>query len=54
MQLESLRLTNFRGLKEFAVDFNGKSVEVYDRNGTGKTTIANAIWWVLYGKALDG
>jgi DNA repair exonuclease SbcCD ATPase subunit len=54
MQLLKLTLANFRGLRDLTINFDGKSAEICGRNGTGKTTIANAIWWVLYGKALDG
>jgi hypothetical protein len=49
-----LTLANFRGIRELGIDFCGVSANIYGRNGTGKTTIANAIWWVLYGKAIDG
>lgn len=47
MKILSLTLENFRGIKNLTVDFNGKDADIYGANGTGKTTIANAICWLL-------
>ena len=47
MKILHLRLENFRGNRELDVDFNGKNADVFGANGTGKTTIANAVTWLF-------
>ena len=47
MRILSLALENFRCIKNMTVDFNGRDADVLGANGTGKTTIANAICWLL-------
>ena len=47
MKILSLTLENFRSIKNLTVSFNGKDADVLGANGTGKTTIANAICWLL-------
>lgn len=51
MRLITLTLTNFQGVKNAIFNFNGKNVNVYGDNATGKTTIFNAFTWLLFGKA---
>ena len=47
MKILSLTLENFRSIKNLTVSFNGRDADVLGANGTGKTTIANAICWLL-------
>ncbi len=47
MKILSLTLENFRSIKNMTVNFDGKDADIYGANGTGKTTIANAICWLL-------
>lgn len=47
MKILSLKLENFRGIKELTVNFDGKNTDIYGANGLGKTTVANAICWLL-------
>lgn len=50
MKLLSLTLDNFKGTKHFSLDLpNGCSAAVYGENGTGKTTLADAWSWLLFG-----
>lgn len=54
MKLIDLKLLNFQGIKALEITSDGCDVEVRGDNGTGKTTIGNAITWLLYDKPLDG
>lgn len=51
---ESLRLLNFCGIRDKLIDFDGRSVIISARNGIGKSTVANAITYVLFGTDLRG
>lgn len=48
--LERLALRNFKGLDEFVLIPGGKDVAVLGTNATGKTTIVDAFYWLLFGK----
>lgn len=50
MRLNKLVLHNFQGLRDLDLDFQGESVVIYGDNATGKTTVANAISWLLTDK----
>lgn len=54
MNLHKLTLTNFQGIKHFEYDFGGKNACVYGDNATGKTTLFNAITWLLFGTSSTG
>lgn len=54
MRLIKLFLENFRGIKNLTIDFGGDDTVVHGANGTGKTTVANAISYVLSGKSSTG
>ncbi len=54
MKLISLKLENFQGLKKEEFKFNGNSASIYGDNATGKTTIFNAVTWLLFDKASTG
>ncbi len=52
MKLHRLTLENFQGIKALSLDFgNGRSASIYGDNATGKTTIYNAVTWLLFDKA---
>ena len=46
MKILNLTLENFRGIKNLTVKF-GDYTDIYGANGVGKTTVANAICWLL-------
>lgn len=50
---KSLRLQNFKGIRDMHLEFSD-STRIDGRNGSGKTTIADAVSWVLFGKNASG
>lgn len=54
MKLIALKLRNFQGLRDEEFKLDGHSASIYGDNATGKTTIFNAITWLLFDKASTG
>ena len=54
MKLMTLRLRNFQGVEDFELKAGGADISVFGDNGTGKTTLANACSWLLFGKDSKG
>lgn len=52
--LKSLKMVNFKGFRDYSIMFNELCTEVYGPNKGGKTTIADAITWCLFGKDSNG
>lgn len=50
LTLQSLQLTNFKGIKSLKVEPHGADIQIFGDNAAGKTTIADALFWVLFGK----
>lgn len=51
MEIKTLTLRNFKGIQDFTLDTkDGLSVNIYGRNGAGKTTIFDAWKFLLFGK----
>ena len=50
MRLIELRLRNFKGVKNLTFRPDGKNATISGRNGTGKTTVADACPWLLFDK----
>lgn len=50
MRLLSLSLRNFKGCKEITLEPRGKNLRIYGDNAAGKTTIADAFYWLLFDK----
>lgn len=51
MKLISLELNNFKNLKHFKLEAYGKNKNIYGKNGVGKTTLADAYYWLLLDKS---
>lgn len=47
--IKRMMIRNFKGCKEATYDFS-KNTFVYGPNASGKTTIADAFWWLLFDK----
>ena len=50
ISIQSIALKNFKGIKNYVVLFDGEDTEIYGKNFSGKTTIADAWTWLLFGK----
>lgn len=50
MKIKSITIQNFKGCKEKTYTFNGNNATVSGANATGKTTILDAFWWLLFNK----
>lgn len=49
-----LTLDHFKGQRHFSLNLNGNCCTVYGNNGAGKTTIYDALTWLLFGKDSAG
>lgn len=49
IEIKNLSLNNFKGIKSLKIDFENQT-DIYGANGTGKTTIADAVNWLWFGK----
>jgi len=54
IRLLTLTLDNFKGLKHFDLFLDGKDGKIYAANGAGKTSLADAYFWLLTGKDSAG
>ena len=54
MRIADIKLENFQGIQDLKITMDGNDVSVYGDNGTGKTTIFNAITWLLFDKPSTG
>lgn len=50
IKFKKIRIRNFRGLVNFEANLDGQSVRIAGANGLGKSSVADAITWVLFGK----
>lgn len=50
IRLNDLRLENFKGIRDFTLSPQGQDVSIHGANGTGKTTLADAVAWLLFDK----
>lgn len=54
MRLKKLSLSNFQGIKSFEFEPDGHNANVYGTNAAGKTTLFNALTWLLFDKSSTG
>lgn len=54
MKLICLTLENFQGIRSMQLSFGGRSASIYGDNATGKTTVFNAITWLLFDRPGNG
>lgn len=53
MRLQKLSLSNFQGIKSLELVFDSKNANIHGTNATGKTTVANAITWLLFDRCYN-
>ena len=54
IRIKKLSLENFKCHKNLILDFMGGNASVYGDNATGKTSIYDALTWLLFGKDSQG
>ena len=54
MTLDTLRLRNFKGVQSFTLQAGCVDASIFGDNGTGKSTINDAIQWLLFDKDSRG
>lgn len=54
LKIDSLTIRNFKGLKNYTLALGGKSARIRGQNGSGKTSLADAVTWALTGLMSDG
>lgn len=50
MTLDRLTINNFKGIEHFELALDSLDADIYGDNATGKTTVFDAIQWLLFGK----
>lgn len=54
MKIKSIKLENFKGLRNFECQLDGRDASIFGDNATGKTTIVDSILWLLFDKDSSG
>lgn len=54
IQIDRLRLENFKCHRNLELDFGGQNVAIYGDNAAGKTSVYDALTWLLFGKDSAG
>ena len=54
IQIKQLRLENFKCHRHLVLNFNGGNASIYGDNASGKTSIYDALTWLLFGKDSQG
>lgn len=52
--IDEISYKNFKGFKDFTLTLNGQNGAVSGRNGAGKTSLADGLQWLLFGKNAQG
>ena len=54
LTINKFRYKNFKGIKDFTLEPCGKNFSVFGDNATGKTTLVDGFFWLLFGKDSQG
>ncbi len=52
--VQSLDIENFKGIRSLHLDFSSTVTNIYGDNAAGKTTVYDALTWLLFGKDSSG
>ena len=50
MRIDYLKIENFKGIDSLQIDFNGGNATICGQNGSGKTSVLDAVCWLLTNK----
>ena len=50
IRIKQLRLENFKSHRHLELNLNGQNATIYGDNATGKTSVYDALTWLLFGK----
>ena len=54
MKLNRLTISNFKGIRDLTINFDGRDASIHADNALGKTTILDAWTWLLFDKDSSG
>lgn len=54
IKLISVIISNFKGIRDLKIEFNGNNASIFGFNGTGKSSIFDAWTWLLFDKDSNG
>ena len=54
MKIGTLTIENFKSIERLQIDFGGDNAIISGQNGTGKTTVVDAVTWLLANRMSDG
>ena len=54
IHLKSLNISYFKGIRALHIEFDSDLTSIYGDNATGKTTVYDALTWLLFGKDSSG
>lgn len=54
IRINSIHYKNFKGFKDYKLELNGQSAKVIGSNGSGKTSLADGLLWLLFDKDTTG
>ena len=54
LRLQSLEITDFKGVRHFVFEPDGRNATISGPNGAGKSTVLDALTWLLFGKDAAG
>lgn len=54
IKIQKLQLENFKCHKFLELDFDGRNASIYGDNAAGKTSVYDALTWLLFGKDSQG
>lgn len=54
IRINSIHYKNFKGFKDYKLELDGKSAKAIGPNGSGKTSLADGLLWLFFGKDTTG